>query len=235
MTAIEAGWQKNIYPWGEHKWKYLGEEGGGRHQGIRSRNLNHLESYWDLAAHSRVSGILPNYFLKEKKTIMLPAIIMHRKLLTLTFTDFLPVAWRAHNGWLEKAAREKEATEWLSCASLGFFIIIAAFSHMLFKGTDKPGLISKEFLNLDFKIIIASLNCQCSVQETQIYLSSEMFLYKCWLASSVIIRDALDVEIDANKLPIQLIDCQVMKSISLPWNRMSYHLSGFQKLHKKRE
>lgn len=24
-----------------------------------------------------------------------------------------------------------------------------------------------------------------------------------------------------------------MKSISLPWNRMSYHLSGFQKLHKK--
>lgn len=24
-----------------------------------------------------------------------------------------------------------------------------------------------------------------------------------------------------------------MKSISLPWNKMSYHLSGFQKLHKK--
>lgn len=104
---------------------------------------------------------------------------------------------------------------------------------MLFKGTDKPGPISKEFLNPDFKIFLASPNCQCSVQETQIYLSSEMFLYKCWSASSVIIWDALDVEIDANKMPIQLIDCQVMKSISLPWNRMSYHLSGFQKLHKK--
>lgn len=96
--------------------------GRGSHQGIRSRNLNHLESYWDLAAHSRVSGILPKYFLKEKKTIMLPAIIMHRKLLTLTFTDFLPVAWRAHNGRIAKAAREKEAAEWLSCASLGFLL-----------------------------------------------------------------------------------------------------------------
>lgn len=85
--------------------------GRGRHQGIRSRNLNHLESYCDLAAHSRVSGILPKYFLKEKKTIMLPGIIMHQKLLTLTFTDFLPMARRAYNGRIAKAAGGEKATE----------------------------------------------------------------------------------------------------------------------------
>lgn len=52
------------------------------------------------------------------------------------------------------------------------FIIIAAFGHMLFKGTDKSGPISKEFLNPDFKIVITSPDCQSSVQETQIYKSS---------------------------------------------------------------
>ena len=52
------------------------------------------------------------------------------------------------------------------------FIIIAAFSHMPFKGTDKPGPISKEFLNPDFKIVITSLDCERSVQETHIYGSS---------------------------------------------------------------
>lgn len=42
---------------------------------------------------------------------MLPAIIMHWKLLTLTFTDFLPMTQRAYNGWIAKAARGKKATE----------------------------------------------------------------------------------------------------------------------------
>lgn len=146
--------------------------GRGRHQGIRSRNLNHLESYWDLAAHSRVSGILPKYFLKEKKTIMLPAIIKHQKLLTLTFTDFLPMARRAYNGQTAKAASGEESIWVIELCLLGFFIITAAFSHMLFEGTDKPGPISKEFLNPDFKIVITFPDCQCCVQETQIYGSS---------------------------------------------------------------
>lgn len=54
---------------------------------------------------------LAKIFFKGGKNNNVACIIMHRKLLTLTFTDFLPVAWRAHNGRIAKAAREKEAAE----------------------------------------------------------------------------------------------------------------------------
>lgn len=53
---------------------------------------------------------------------MLPAIIIHQKPLTLTFTDFLPIAQRAHNGQIAKAARERKSKRVIELCLLGFLL-----------------------------------------------------------------------------------------------------------------
>lgn len=100
---------------------------------------------------------------------MFPAIIMPQKRLTLTVRDPCQLPresqWTESEGRGERAASDGAVPPWA-------VLVIAAFHHMLFKGTDRPGPISKEFLNPDFKIVITSPDRQCSVQETQIYRCS---------------------------------------------------------------
>lgn len=47
---------------------------------------------------------------------------MHQKLLTWTFTDFLPTARRVHNGLIAKAARGRKSNRVIELCFLGFLL-----------------------------------------------------------------------------------------------------------------
>lgn len=75
---------------------------------------------------------------------------------------------------------------------------------MLFKGTDKPGPVSKEFLNPDFKTVIASPDCQRALHGRHAFME----VLKCF---SINVDQPLlplhevpgTLKIVANKLPTQ--------------------------------
>lgn len=74
---------------------------------------------------------------------MLPAIIMHQKLLTLTLTDFLPMTQRAHNGLIAKAARGRKSNGVIELCLLGFLSSLLLLAICLSKALTSLDLFQR--------------------------------------------------------------------------------------------
>lgn len=115
MTAVEAVWQKNIYLWREHKWKYLREEGGGTpgHQEPESQPSGILLRFGSPFQSLRY---LANRFFKGEKNSNVACYNNDPETLHIDNYRFPANGWEAYIGCIAEAAKRK--SNWVTALCL---------------------------------------------------------------------------------------------------------------------